>query len=69
MTKREIGFLLIGLGIGLLLSIAVTVDILATLHRVGDIVAYSWERGILAVPILLVLVGFVLIVYRRRTIA
>jgi hypothetical protein len=66
MEKRDVGFLLIGLGAGLSLSIAFAVSLLRTVHSLGMIVAYSWERAILLVPVGLVTLGLGLIFYKPK---
>jgi hypothetical protein len=66
MTRRDIGFLMIGLGVGLSFFIAFSVALLKTVHSMGLIVAYSWERVMLLVPFSLVVAGFVLIFYKRK---
>lgn len=69
MTKREIGFLLIGLGIGLTLTFVATVAILASLKRRDLINTYSWDHATVAIPIVLVTVGVILLIpfgKRRR---
>jgi hypothetical protein len=40
-TKKEIGFLLIGLGFGLVFAIAAIVEVLLSLYRSTFITAYS----------------------------
>jgi hypothetical protein len=64
MTRRELAFLLIGLGIGLSLAVVFCVAILASLHSLGMIIAYSWRREVLAVPIALIVVGMTLILVK-----
>lgn len=66
MNKRDVGFLLIGLGAGLSLSIAFAVALLRTVHSLGMIGAYSWERAILLVPFGLVALGLGLIFYKPK---
>ena len=61
MTKRETGFLLIGLGFGLRFAIAAIVEVLLSLYRSAFITAYSWDMVILLVPVLLLVIGGVLV--------
>jgi uncharacterized membrane protein len=60
-TKRETGFLLIGLGFGLMFAIAAIVEVLLSLYRSAFITAYSWDKVLLLVPILLLVIGGVLV--------
>lgn len=64
MTKREIGFLLIGLGFGLMSAVAGILEVLLSLYRSAFITAYSWDKVAIIVPILLLAIGLVLILYR-----
>jgi len=64
-TKRETGFLLIGLGFGLMFAIAAIVEVLLSLYRSAFITAYSWDKVLLLVPILLLIIGGGLV--RRRS--
>ena len=67
MTKREIGFLLIGLGFGLLLAMAAVLEVLFSLYRSELITSYGWDKVIVLVPILLLVIGLVLLLYRPRS--
>ena len=67
MSKRKIGFLLIGLGLGLLLAIAGILDVLLSLYRSAFISGYSWDKWIVAVPLLLLIIGLVFLVYGTST--
>jgi hypothetical protein len=60
-TRREIAFLLIGLGAGLTLAVVAVVQILSQLF----IVSYSWDKPIAAVPIVLVITGLILLMLRK----
>jgi hypothetical protein len=66
-TKREIGFLLIGLGFGLMLAIAAIVEILLSLYRSAFISAYSWDKVAVLVPVLLLIVGGFLVLRRPKS--
>jgi hypothetical protein len=63
-TKREIGFLLIGLGFGLMLAVAGILEVLLSLYRSAFITAYSWDKVAVIVPVLLLAIGLVLILCR-----
>jgi hypothetical protein len=65
-TKREAGFLLIGLGFGLMFAIAAIVEVLLSLYRSAFLTAYSWDKILLLVPILLLLVGGALVLYTNK---
>jgi hypothetical protein len=54
-TKRETGFLLIGLGLGLVFAIAAIVEVLLSLYRSAFISSYSWDKVFVLVPILLLI--------------
>jgi uncharacterized membrane protein len=66
-NKREIGFLLIGLGFGLMFSIAAIVEVLLSLYRSAFISAYGWDKVLLLVPVLLLLIGGVLVLRRPKS--
>jgi uncharacterized membrane protein len=66
-TKREIGFLLIGLGFGLMLAIAAIVEVLMSLYRSAFITAYSWDKVLLIVPALLLIIGGGLVLHRTKS--
>jgi len=65
-TKREAGFLLIGLGFGLMFAIAAIVEVLLSLYRSAFLTAYSWDKFLLLVPILLLVVGGALVLYTNK---
>ena len=58
MSKRELGFLLIGFGVGLLFAVVETV---LWLHHMF-IIGFSWRPGsiVLALPFVLIAIGIVL---------
>jgi hypothetical protein len=62
MKKREVAFLLIGLGIGLILSVVAIVEFVMWFHHMF-IVDVKWHpaSALLAVPFLLVLIGSMLL--------
>ncbi len=66
MTKREIGFLMIGLGFGLMLAVAGILEVLLSLYRSAFITAYSWDKVAVIVLVLLLAIGLVLILYRSH---
>jgi hypothetical protein len=65
-TKRETGFLLIGLAFGLLLSIAAVLEVLLSLYRSALITDYGWDKVFVFVPILLLAIGLVLVLRRSQ---
>ncbi len=67
MTKRETGFLLIGLGFGLMFAIAGILEVLLSLYRSAFITSYSWDKVLLIVPVLLMVIGMVLVLRRPRS--
>jgi hypothetical protein len=58
---------MIGFSVGLMLSIAATLEILLSLHRSALIVAYSWDKVMLLFPFLLLMTGLFLLLYRGKT--
>jgi len=56
-TKRETGFLLIGLGFGLMFAIAAIVEVLLSLYRSAFITTYTGDKFLLIVPVLLLVIG------------
>jgi hypothetical protein len=67
MTRREIAFLLIGLGLGLLLSLAVVLEILVSFHESGAVSGYSFDKFVLLIPAVLLVAGIVLLAYRKAS--
>ncbi len=67
MTRREVGFLITGIGLGLLFSLAVTLEVMLTLRNGAALSAFSIEKIILIFPIALLIVGLVLVVYRKKS--
>jgi hypothetical protein len=67
MTKREAGFLLVGLGFGLLLSLAAILEVLLSLYKSAFITGYSWDKVFLVAPILLLAIGLALVLQRPRS--
>jgi uncharacterized protein (TIGR03382 family) len=65
MRRREVAFLLIGLGIGLVFAVGAIVDFVLSFHHMF-IVGIRWTpiSVVLALPFLLVVLGLVLL--RRR---
>jgi hypothetical protein len=67
MARREIAFLLIGLGSGLLLSLAVVLEIFISLYHHEAISSYGFDKFVLLIPILLLLAGVILLAYRTKS--
>jgi len=67
MRRREIAFLLIGLGLGLLLSLAVVLEIFISLYHNQTISSYGFDKFVLVVPILLLLAGIILLAHRTTS--
>lgn len=67
MSRRELAFLLIGLGIGLSLAVAVVIEFVLWFHHMF-IVGVNWRptSAVLAIPILLVLLGSILLYRSSR---
>jgi len=65
MTRRETGFLLIGLGVGLILSVVLAIEFFINFHHMF-IIGIKWQSASLsAVPFLLIMIGLLLI-YRGK---
>jgi hypothetical protein len=66
MTRREIGFLLIGLGAGLILAVAAIIGFVLWFHHMF-IMGIQWHPAsiVLALPFLFVLIGVTLL-YRGK---
>lgn len=65
MTRRELGFLLVGLGTGLVLAVVAIIEFVLWFHHMF-IVGIRWnpESVLLDVPFVLILLGLILL--RRR---
>ena len=63
-NRREIAFLLIGLGVGLMFAIAAAIEILLSLSRVALISNVGWDKLIFLVPFLLLVTGLALLIRR-----
>jgi hypothetical protein len=64
MTKREVGFLLIGLGFGLMFAIAVIFEVLLSLSQNASITSYGADKVLLVAPVLLFVIGGFLVVQK-----
>jgi hypothetical protein len=62
MSKRELGFLLIGFGVGLLFAVAAVVESVLWFHHMF-IMRSAWRPGsiVLTLPFVLIAVGIVLV--------
>ncbi len=65
MARRELGFLLVGLGAGLVLAVVAVIEFMLSFHQMF-IFGILWrpESVLLAVPFLSILIGLILL--RRR---
>ena len=67
MPRREVAFLIIGLGLGLLLFMAATLEILLSLREPGsDISSLHLDKIALLIPAILLVVGVALLAYRKK---
>jgi len=65
MTRREVGFLLIGLGAGLVFAVAAVIEFVLSFHQMFIVgIRFLPLSVVLTVPFLLVLLGLILL--RRR---
>jgi hypothetical protein len=67
MTRREVGFLITGIGLGLLLSIAVTLEVMLSLRDGSRLSGFWIDKVILLVPLALLILGLILTVYRKKS--
>jgi hypothetical protein len=67
MTRREVGLLITGIGLGLLLSLAVTLEVMLSLRNGSALTGFGIDKVILIFPIVLLIVGLILAVYRKKT--
>jgi gamma-glutamyl-gamma-aminobutyrate hydrolase PuuD len=67
MTKREIGFLLIGLGAGLIVAVAAIIEFVLWSHHMF-VVGIQWHPAliVMGLPFLFVLIGVTLL-YRGKS--
>jgi hypothetical protein len=63
-TRREIAFLMIGLGVGLTLAVVAVMQ-MKSLYYHMFLVAYGWDKPIAIVPFLLVVTGLILLMPRK----
>jgi len=64
MTRREVAFLLIELGVGLILAVVAIVEFILWFHRMFIVgIRLSWSPGsiVLALPFILMLIGSMLL--------
>jgi H+/Cl- antiporter ClcA len=66
MTKKETGFLLIGLGIGLTLALLVINEVFKSLVGGARVDSYSFERVLIVIPSLLLVAGATLVLWKPR---
>lgn len=68
MTRREVAFLIIGIGLGLLLFMAATLEILLSLHEPGShISSFHLDKIALLMPTIVLVVGVALLAYRKKS--
>jgi hypothetical protein len=63
-TKREAGFLLIGLGFGLMFASAVIFEVMLSFYRSALLTSYSADKVLLFLPVLLLVIGGFLVLHR-----
>jgi len=66
MSKREFGFLIIGVGLGLLLSEAVTLEVMLSLRDGSKLTAFGFDKVVFIIPVILLVIGVILVAYRSK---
>jgi len=66
MNRREVGFLIIGVGLGLLLFLALTVEVMMSLRDGSTLTGYYISRVAFLIPVALLALGVILVVYRNK---
>jgi hypothetical protein len=66
MTRREIAFLLIGLGFGLSLAMMGITAVLLSLYKSSLITGYGWDEMLIVLPVVLLAIGVLLLVYQPK---
>jgi hypothetical protein len=67
-TRREIGILIIGIGLGLLLSLAVVLEVMLSLREPGTRLSdFAFDKVAFLIPGVLLLVGVILLAYRKKS--
>jgi hypothetical protein len=66
-TRREIAFLLIGIGLGLLFSLEVVLVIFMSLRGGGAVDNYSIDKLALLIPGVPLVVGIFMLAYRKKS--
>lgn len=66
MTRREVEFLLIGLGVGLIFAVVAIIEFVMWFHHMF-IIGISWRPGsvVLALPLILTLTGSILLYHSK----
>ncbi len=67
MNRREIGFLIIGVGFGLLLSLAVVLEVMLSLRDGTRLTGYAFDKVVFFIPAVLLLLGVILLAYQTRS--
>jgi hypothetical protein len=65
-TRREVGIFIIGIGLGLLLSLAVVLEVMLSLRDGTRSSGYAFDKIVFLLPAVLLLAGVILFAYRRK---
>jgi hypothetical protein len=66
-TRREIGIFIIGIGLGLLLSLAVVLEVMLSLRDGSRLSNYAVDKIAFLIPGVLLLTGVILLAYRKKS--
>ncbi len=67
MNRREVGFLVIGVGFGLLLSLAVVLEVMLSLRDGSRLTGFAFDKIVFLIPAVLLLLGVILLAYRTKS--
>jgi len=67
MNRREVGFLIVGVGLGLLLSLAVVLEVMISLSDGSRLSGYGFDKVVFLVPAVLLVSGVILVAYRNKS--
>jgi hypothetical protein len=66
-NRRDVGFLIIGVGLGLLLSLAVVLEVMLSLRDGSSLSGYAFDKIAFLIPTVLLVLGVILLAYRKKS--